>query len=191
MPRKNGFALVAALLMIPFVAHADPQVFKKPYYMDQIPIITGTVEAATDHSFDLVTDSGEHMTFQTDSRTLLPAKFGPDSRVWLEYSLLDNGDRRATRVSGLGTGRIETTENDRNEHPQAEETTEPAEQQPAVAMQEPPPPPPITDGTDTEKAPARELPHTASPWPLIQLAGVAALSSGATLWFARRKKATA
>jgi LPXTG-motif cell wall-anchored protein len=171
--------------MLPLIAHADPQSFQKPYYMNQTPIITGTVESVTDHSFDLVTDSGEHMTFQVDSQTLLPAKFGRESRVWLEYSLLQNGDRRALRVNGLGTASL--AEHDANEHPQAEANTE-MESQPSVAMQEPPPPPLLTGG-DTEKQPVtRELPRTASPWPLLQLLGVAAMSAGATLWFTRRRK---
>jgi LPXTG-motif cell wall-anchored protein len=187
MPNRKCFALVAGLVMLPLIAHADPQSFKKPYYMDQIPIITGTVESVTDHSFDLVTDSGEHMTFEMDSQTLLPAKFGRESRVWIEYSLMENGAHRALRVSGLGTGTLATAENDANEHPQAEAATETPEtySQPSVAMQEPPPPPPL--GGDTEKQPSRQLPKTASPWPLVQLLGAAAMSSGATLWFTRRR----
>src|SRR5262245_56333868 len=177
MPRKSCFAMVAGLLLIPLIALADPQSFQKPYYMDQIPIITGTVESVTDHSFNLVTDAGEHMTFEMDSHTLLPAKFGPESRVWMEYSVLDNGDHRALRVSSLGTGSLANTANEQAQAEYVEPQAEPPAE-PPVAMQETPP----------AQEPPSTLPTTASPWPIVQLVGALAVGSGATLWFTRRRR---
>lgn len=122
MLRRNVIAVAVALLALPVLAQADPQ-FKKPYYMHQEPTITGTVESVTEHSFTVATEGGEHMTFEVDSHTLMPPSLTPETRVWLEYALMDNGDHRAIRVSPIGTGNL-AQDQFQGERPRAENDLE-------------------------------------------------------------------
>ena len=223
MLRRNIIVVAVALLALPVLAHANPQ-FKKPYYMSQEPTITGTVESVTEHSFTVATEGGEHMTFEVDSHTLMPATLTPETRVWLEYALLDNGDHRAIRVSPIGEGSLaqdqfrgerpraegdmdenngtygasvdnntamgsdHSMDNDANgptaynsdadDKDRAEDAAEEAHENAEDQNQA------TTTTTDENK----ELPRTASPWPLVEAVGALAMVSGAGLWFIRRRR---
>ena len=207
MVRKSLIAAFIGLMALPLGAQAERE-FKKPYYMQQEPTISGTVESVTEHSITVATEGGEHMTFQVDSHSLLPARLTPETKVWIEYALLDNGDHRAIRVSPLGTGELAPYQGER---PRASEFGEGEGSGPVSGTYEVRP-----AGTDhqmgdqvatdvegteeanesaakertEEAAEGQQLPRTASPWPLLESLGVMLFVTGSVLWFARRRNAS-
>jgi hypothetical protein len=203
---KLGFlGILVGLLTFPVMASAVD--WQKPYFMKHIPTVAGTVEAVDEHSFTLATDAGEHMKFEYDSHTLMPATFGVGTIVWLEFATMEDGGHRAIRVSSIGQGEVPQTM--QGERPRAE--MEGYDADAPVAMAGEPESDHYTGANETPSAEAREeatekaaheraeaaeearehestLPQTASPWPLAQGLGGMLFGSGATLWFARRRR---
>lgn len=215
MLKKTLVAMVVGLFAIPVVAHAVSE-FKKPYFMQHIPTVTGTVSAVSEHSFTVITDSGEHMTFHVDSRTLMPARLTTETRVMLEHAMMENGDHRAVRVMPIGEGELPAAvmEGDRPRAGAHGDGIEPAAAvghgdgvgyEPASTSGDA-----ETYGDDVVKdtkddadyvaqnqdvnvktevdANRDELPRTASPWPIMQLAGGLALVAGAGMLLFRRRR---
>lgn len=219
MRKKALVALVVGLFAIPVVAHAVTE-FKKPYFMQHVPTVTGTVSAVSEHSFTVITDSGEHMTFHVDSRTLMPARLTTETRVMLEHAMMENGDHRAVRVMPIGEGELPAAvmEGDRPRADADWDGIQPAAMgdesgvgyEPAstsgdaetygddvaddadgtgadahadhVAQNQD-----VNAQTDTD-ADRDELPSTASPWPIVQLAGGFAVAAGAGMLLFRRRR---
>jgi hypothetical protein len=73
------------------------------------PMILGEVTDATEHSVTLNTARGEHMSFETDSRTVMPMNLGAGSRVKVEFHLMDNGMHHAGRIATLQPGSADWT----------------------------------------------------------------------------------
>ena len=206
MRRGSLIAAIIGLMSLPLAAQAERE-FQKPYFMKQEPTISGVVEAVTEHSLTVATQGGEHMTFQVDSHTLMPATLTPETKVWLEYAMMENGDHRAIRVSPLGTGTLEPYQGER---PRAEMEERGVENGPATGTVEEMPASNsgdqlaadvdrkdrdrIEDANEAARERAeenaereKELPRTASPWPLLEALGTMALVTGSVLWFARRR----
>ena len=73
------------------------------------PVILGEVTDATEHSVTLNTARGEHMTFETDSRSVMPINLASGARVKIEFHLMDNGMNHAGRITTLQPGSTEWT----------------------------------------------------------------------------------
>jgi len=68
------------------------------------PVILGEVAEWTEHSVTVNTARGEHMTFETDSRTVMPASFRTGDPVKIEFHLMDNGMHHAGRIATINSG---------------------------------------------------------------------------------------
>src|SRR5262245_51068003 len=97
MRKLRIIAIVLGLLAIPALGLAMTHPTSHQL-VNWSPMLSGTVESITDHSFTLLTDEGERMEFGLDSRTLLPAHFETGDRVALEFAMLQDGARHADRV---------------------------------------------------------------------------------------------
>ena len=73
------------------------------------PMILGQVASTTEHSVTLNTARGESMTFEIDSRTVMPVNLANDSRVKVEFHLMDNGMHHAGRITTIQPGSREWT----------------------------------------------------------------------------------
>lgn len=142
----------------------------------QVSTTTGTVVSNTGASLVVTTDSGQQ-TFIVDAQTSLPADLTPGTRVTVEYHTLANDKLHAFKVSPLA----------------ATDTTTPTEPAPTETMKEAGTPTTgaantTTTGTtmDETATTGRRLPATASPLPLLALAGSLAVAGGALL---RRRRA--
>jgi hypothetical protein len=212
---------VLSLFVLAFsdpVAAIDPASPTNPssptvsYITDRTPQITGTLVSMTDHSMVVNTDDGERMSFEYDSRSLVP-ELPAASRVKIEFKLMENGNYHAERVvpirlpSGeIATGELRTyyDENADVDQPLAERTETsstyrdeshdahadllasnetPAETHHDVVAQ---------NETDADATTADRnddtLPRTASAQPLIGALGMLALAGAVTLWALRRER---
>jgi len=73
------------------------------------PVILGEVVNTSEHSVTLTTARGETMTFETDSRTVMPVELASNARVKVEFHLMDNGMHHAGRITTLQPGSTEWT----------------------------------------------------------------------------------
>lgn len=72
-----------------------------------MPVILGEVASTTEHSVTLNTARGETMTFETDSRTVMPLSLQESQPVRVEFHLLDNGMHHAGRIATITAGSSE------------------------------------------------------------------------------------
>lgn len=190
---KARVALLASLFSLCLVAMVAAQV----------TTTTGTVVSNSGGSLVVDTASGQR-TFMVDAQSSLPANLAPGTRVTVEYHTLANDQFHAFKVTTMGTSPTTTT-TDTAMAPPADTMTAPAPAPAAPTMAAPTTPPasttqerPTTTTTptdttsttgttmDDDTATNRTLPATASPLPLLALAGSLALAGGLLL---RRRRA--
>src|SRR5438552_1847361 len=68
------------------------------------PVILGEVSAVGNHTVTVTAPGEEQMTFEFDSRTMLPTHLENGERVKVEYRILDSGLHLAQRVTPLTVG---------------------------------------------------------------------------------------
>jgi hypothetical protein len=73
----------------------------------------GEVTSVTSHSVTVRTTRGETMDFETDSRTVMPMNLAPESRVKIEFHLMENGTHHAGRITVIETGSADWDRYDR------------------------------------------------------------------------------
>lgn len=185
---KARIALLASLVSLCLVAVVSAQV----------STVEGTVVSNSGGMLVIDTGSGQR-TFMVDAQSSLPADLAAGTRVRVEYHTLANEKFHAFKVSSLGavttqppTETTATTAAPMDAAPvepaPAPAVTAPAVTAPAPTMQERTPPA-TTTTTDTTTGTAatttteteRRLPATASPLPLMALAGGLAMAGGALL----------
>jgi hypothetical protein len=163
MRMKARIALLASLVSLSLVAAVSAQV----------STVEGTVVANSGGALVIDTASGQR-TFMVDAQSSLPADLAAGTRVKVEYHTLANDKLHAFKVSSLGAAPVEPAP--------APVATAPAVTAPAPAMQERTPPATTTTtatttgetastATPTTTETERRLPATASPLPLLALAG--------------------
>ncbi len=108
--RRFTLAIASVLLITGGAAFADilPQNAQRnlpPSAVPQIePIVLGTVTGTSAHTVDVSTTTGEHVTFEFDSRTVMPSNLDGDTRVKVNFKLLDSGLHLAQRITRLERG---------------------------------------------------------------------------------------
>lgn len=127
--------------------------------------VTGKVTSATSNSIMVTTDSGDRMTFMTDTQTERPVSLSPGTRIRVDYMTHPGGEYHASTVTTLSA----------EEYPRSTST----EEYPRSTTE------PRTTSTDYETE-GENLPQTASPLPLLATAGLAALGVALGLRFALR-----
>lgn len=68
------------------------------------PVILGHVQSTGTHSVSVATSSTETMTFEFDSRTVMPRELADGTPVRIDFRLMDNGDHFANRVTPILPG---------------------------------------------------------------------------------------
>jgi hypothetical protein len=68
------------------------------------PVVLGEVAAMTSHSVTVNTSKAETMTFEFDSRTLMPSELPSGTRVKVNFRTLDSGLHLAGRITTLEPG---------------------------------------------------------------------------------------
>jgi len=71
---------------------------------DGQPVALGHVAAVTSHSVTVSTPETERITFEFDSRTVMPRQLVEGTPVRVEFHLMDNGMHHAGRVTPLERG---------------------------------------------------------------------------------------
>ena len=174
---KARIALLASLVSLSLVAAASAQV----------STVEGTVVSNSAGALVIDTGSGQR-TFMVDAQSSLPADLAVGTRVKVEYHTLANDKFHAFKVSALGAAPTEpaTAPATTATTPMGTTTTapEPAAATPAVTAPAPAPAATMQEQTTTTTAttttdPERRLPATASPLPLLALAGGLAVAGGA------------
>jgi hypothetical protein len=176
---KTRVALLACLITLSLVAGASAQV----------STVEGTVVSNSGGSLVVDTASGQR-TFMVDAQSSLPADLAVGTRVKVEYHTLANDKFHAFKVSAMDAAPTTATAPS-----MAGTTTTPAPVEPAPAavapappMQERPTTTTTTTTTDTTTGTMNttttadtgsRLPATASPLPLLALAGGLAMAGGA------------
>jgi type IV secretory pathway VirJ component len=125
---------------------------------------SGKVVSSTPEQIVVQTDDGSQMTFKVDAQSTVPTGMNAGSRVTVTYHELAGGMFHAARVAPTDTGTSATT-------PPTTTTT----------AQEPTP-----ESTSTTGSSGRRMPATASPLPLVGLAGLLSLTAGLGLRALRR-----
>ena len=77
------------------------------------PVILGEVSAVGNHTVSVTAPGEEAMTFEFDSRTMMPTRLENGERVKVEYRILDSGLHLAQRVTPLTHGSTDWAELDR------------------------------------------------------------------------------
>lgn len=75
-----------------------------PPLVQTVPVVLGEVTGVTSHSATVRTTRGESMTFETDSRTVMPMNLMTGRRVKVEFRLMENGNHHAGRVTVIEPG---------------------------------------------------------------------------------------
>lgn len=167
------------------------------------PMIYGNVVSVTDHSMTVASIQGERITFDVDSRSVMPARLDEGNGVKVEFHLMESGRYLAKRVTPVQPGEMPTAMNQPYEETTTTSSTTyettPAHQhgQEVVATET------TTSTTTTEQTDATTtegvtnvladegaLPSTASPRPLIEWLGALGIASGTVLWLLRRRRRT-
>ena len=177
---KARVALLACLVTLSLVAGASAQV----------STVEGTVVSNSGGSLVVDTASGQR-TFMVDAQSSLPADLAVGTKVKVEYHTLANDKFHAFKVSAMDAAPTTGTAPS-----MAGTTTTPAPVEPAPAAVAPAPtmqersttttttttPTDTTSGTmntTTTEDTGSRLPATASPLPLLALAGGLAMAGGA------------
>jgi len=206
---KLKIAAVAAVLAL---AAAGPSLAQqtlestqvRPLYMPS-PAVLGEVTSMNSHSVTVRTAKDEEMVFEFDSRTVMPMTMPPGLRVKVEFHLMDNGMHHAGRITRLEPGSLDwdaldkqlslaDQERSRLEAEQAAEASEEdrvtasnESQQPAVMDNDES----TTNDMDNDRGVSgaeTELPHTASPQPLLLVLGAAATSLAVGIGLGLRRR---
>jgi LPXTG-motif cell wall-anchored protein len=213
--------LAAALTTVLAVGFVGPLAAQTNTYKDSppplvqpIPVILGEVTNVTSHSVAVRTTRGEAMSFETDSRTVMPLNLMMAKRVKVEFHLMENGTHHAKRVTVIEPGSFDWERYD-EELAMVPYSTERTDLASAETERTESTMGNGTDGTDgtngsdgdvsraREDADANrnelrsdaagtngddELPRTASRQPLLLGLGLAALATAAVIGFARRRR---
>jgi len=129
--------------------------------------VTGTVVSSTPSQVVVKADDGRELTFAVDAQSVVPAGLAANNAVTVTYHDMGGGTLHAARVTSSAADTMPNTT--------APSTTEPSTT--------------TTTGTTTTAAPApkpHRMPATASPLPLIGLAGLMSLTAGLGLRAVRR-----
>jgi hypothetical protein len=134
--------------------------------------ITGTVVSSSSTSLVIRTESGEQKTFVVDDTSTIPSGLAAGARVSVRYTSQEGGQMRVASVARETGARAETTR-------------EPGVMERGTATGT------AADrgtgaGAEAEQGAGERLPETASPLPLVALAG--ALSAAAGLALRARKR---
>lgn len=99
-------AAVLALATVGPLAAQEKKIDKDapPPSVQTIPIILGEVTGVTSHTVTVRTTRGESMTFETDSRTVMPSYMTTGKRVKIEHRLMGNGAHHAGRITVIEPG---------------------------------------------------------------------------------------
>jgi len=71
---------------------------------DAQPVILGHVVGTSSHSITVSTPEAERITFEFDSRTVMPRELIEGTPVRVEFHLMDNGIHHAGRITALERG---------------------------------------------------------------------------------------
>lgn len=151
-----------------------------PPSVQTVPLVLGEVTNVTSHSVVVRTTRGETMTFETDSRTVMPTNLVPGRPVKIEFHLMENGTHHAGRITVIETGSKDWDQYEReisavpSTNQEENETYEGGER---TSMS--------TNGSESS---ADELPATASPQPLLLGLGLTAAALGLGLAIVRRRR---
>ena len=219
--RLTALAAVLALgIAGPLAAQPQTSATSPPPVGPNIPIVLGEVTDETSHSVVMRTTRGEMMTFETDSRTVMPMPMQLTSgrRAKVEFHLMDNGSHHAGRITTIEPGSFDWEQYDKelatytrdvdtesdlrasNEQSttsgtngaygtsgtngssgsgtssSVNETTTPSDRGDNVTNR-------LEDTRNAD-----ELPQTASRQPMLLGLGLAALTLGLVIGFARRRR---
>ncbi|PYQ01918.1 MAG: hypothetical protein DMF82_17985 [Acidobacteria bacterium] len=139
--------------------------------------VSGTVVSSSPTQVVIKTDDGRQMTFAVDAQSTVPAGLAQGNPVTVSYHEMGGGTFHAASVTVSSAGMPSTTANppstDTSTYANTTRTTAPAAQEPMESA-----------GAKTRTT--RRMPSTASPLPLIGLAGLLSLSAGLGLRALRR-----
>jgi len=139
--------------------------------------VTGTVVSSSPTQVVIKTDDGRQMTFNVDAQSTVPAGLAAGKPVTVSYHDMGGGTLHAATVTVSSAGTPSTTTNPpattNDTYANTTRTTAPAAQEPMESA-----------GAKTRTT--RRMPSTASPLPLIGLAGLLSLTAGLGLRAVRR-----
>lgn len=69
------------------------------YLPSNQPLIKGTVTEVGEHSITVDSFGGERLTFEVDSRTVMPTTLQPGTRAKIEFHTMEDGRSHAARVT--------------------------------------------------------------------------------------------
>ena len=209
------FTLAVVLALAPTGSEGyQPQ---NPYVpnLQNPPSVTGTVVSMTDHSMTVNSDDGEKITFEVDSRSVMPTRLEEGQRVRVEFHLMDNGLYLTKRVvpmepyEGMPPTATSSDESDHamdQSHMTTTATTTTTDNEAEIHHGETVAASTTTGSTTTDDMnrtseqstaigsdadrgnESEDLPATSSSRPLIEALGVLALLAGAGLWAVRRRR---
>jgi hypothetical protein len=139
---------------------------------------SGKVVSSTPEQVVVQTDDGSQMTFKVDAQSTVPTGLSAGSRVTVTYHELAGGMFHAASVAAIDAG-TSPTMNTQEAPPPRPATTTTAPTTTTTA------PEPMPERTTTTPTP-RRMPATASPLPLVGLAGLLSLTAGLGLRALRR-----
>ncbi|PYQ16965.1 MAG: hypothetical protein DMF80_03000 [Acidobacteria bacterium] len=152
--------------------------------------VSGKVVSSTSDQLVIQTDEGRQMTFKVDTQSTVPSALQAGNRVSVNYHELAGGNYHAASVSTTDMGTGATNPNPAYANPNANPNANPAYPSantgttPSTAQE------PMREETGTKaRRGTRRMPATASPLPLMGLAGLFALSAGLGVGIWRRKAA--
>ncbi len=139
--------------------------------------VTGTVVSSSPTQVVIKTDDGRQMTFNVDAQSTVPAGLAAGNPVTVSYHDMGGGTLHAATVTVSSAGTPSTTTNPpattNDTYANTTRTTAPAAPEPMESA-----------GAKTRTT--RRMPSTASPLPLIGLAGLLSLTAGLGLRAVRR-----
>lgn len=180
---------LVALAMAPPVFAQISQA-ENPYLRPAPPLVLGTVASSTSHSVTVSTVEGEQMTFDIDSRTVMPDELVAGQRVAIEFHATESGRYLSKRISPfIGDWPVaeqqKTTVGSRETETREEQTAYVDRDRDAYVERA------AETRTTRDEGAARYdegMASTASVQPLLGLFGLIALGSGAGLWMVRRRR---
>jgi hypothetical protein len=190
---KRLLVSLVTLVAIATAAPAFAQISQaeNPYLRPAPPLVLGTVVSSTSHSVTVSTVEGEQMTFDIDSRTVMPDELVAGQRVAIEFHATESGRYLSKRISPfIGDWPVveqRTSIGSRETH--AEHTTTAYVDRDRDANV-------LTDRSGETEVTTRDegarydegMARTASVQPLLGMFGLIALGSGAGLWMVRRRR---
>ena len=92
--------LVVSIIIAALATAASAGAQSKSAFVPQLqPTISGTVASATEHSVVVNTDGNETMSFEVDSRSVVPTELPAGTRVRVEFHLMESGKYHAARIT--------------------------------------------------------------------------------------------